>query len=186
VGLSFVASEGGKVVPLTTLAPGENSHRWPQVLPGGKIVLFTSHTTFATFDGASINALSLADHTWKIVLERAGMYPRYVPSGHLLYVTKGTLFAVPFDLARAEVRGQPAALVEGISNEMTFGFSQFDVSTSGMLLYRRGRTQGLTAIHWMDSTGRLDSLETELAVYQFHPHLAGRQQTDLDVEPGAE
>jgi hypothetical protein len=25
-------------------------------------------------------------------------HPRYLPSGHLVYVTKGTLVAVPFDL----------------------------------------------------------------------------------------
>src|SRR5712692_7132468 len=49
-GLSLVPSEGGKTVPLTTLAPGENSHRWPQVLPGGKIVLFTLSTTIENYD----------------------------------------------------------------------------------------------------------------------------------------
>ena len=110
-GLSLVPSEGGQSVSLTTPAPGEQSHRWPQVLPGGKIVLFTSSTTPSNYDEASIIAWSLADHTGKIVLERAGMSPRYVPSGHLIYVTKGTLFAVPFDPIRLEVRGQPAALV---------------------------------------------------------------------------
>jgi len=166
-GLSLVPSEGGKAVPLTTLAPGEQSHRWPQVLPGGKIVLFTLSTTIENYDEASISALSLADHTWKIVLKRAGLYPRYVPSGHLMYVTKGTLFAMPFDLARLEVRGQPAALVEGISNDTTYGFSRLDVSASGMLLYRRGRTEGLRTVYWMDSSGRTESLEIEAGVYQF-------------------
>jgi serine/threonine-protein kinase len=170
-GLSLVPYEGGKIVSLTTLAPGENSHRWPQVLPGGKFVLFTSNTTFANFDEASISALSLTDHTWKIVLERAGMYPRYVPSGHLIYVAKGTLYAVPFYAASAEVRGRPAALVEDVASDTTYGFSRLDISASGMLLYRRGRTEGLTTVHWMDSTGRMEPLETEPAVYQI-PHIS--------------
>jgi Tol biopolymer transport system component len=166
-GLSLVPSEGGKIVSLTTLAPGEQSHRWPQVMPGGKIVLFTSSTTPSNYDEASIIAWSLADHTGKIVLERAGMSPRYVPSGHLIYVTKGTLFAVPFDPIRLEVRGQPAALVEGISNDTTYGFSRVDYSPSGLLLYRRGRTEGLRTLRWMDSSGRMESLETDAAVYLF-------------------
>ena len=66
----------------------------------------------------------MAAHTEKIVLERAGLYPRYVPSGHLLYVRKGTLFAVPFDPVRLEVRGSPAVAVEDVSNDTNFGFAR--------------------------------------------------------------
>jgi hypothetical protein len=42
--LSRVPSAGGNPVPLTTLEnqAGERAHRWPQILPGGKAVLFTS------------------------------------------------------------------------------------------------------------------------------------------------
>jgi Tol biopolymer transport system component len=167
VGLSLVPSEGGRIVRLTTLAPGEISHRWPQVLLGGKKLLFMSSTTPANFDEASIRALSLVDHTGKIVLERAGMSPRYVPSGHLIYATKGTLFAVPFDPVSLETRGRPEAVVEDVSSDTTYGFSRFDFSASGMLLYRRGRTEGLRTVHWMDSAGRLESLQNEPAMYQF-------------------
>jgi serine/threonine-protein kinase len=166
-GLSLVPSTGGKSVPLTTFMPGEISHRWPQSLPGGKVVLFNSNRTFANWDEANINALSLTDHTSKIILERAGMYPRYVTSGHLMYVTKGTVFVVPFDPTRIEVRGRPAAWVEGISNDTTYGFSRLDFSASGMLLYRKGRTEGLTTIHWMDHTGRTESVAIEPGVYMF-------------------
>ena len=123
-GLSLVPAEGGSVASLTTLAPGEQSHRWPQVLPGGKIVLFTSSTTPSNYDEANISVASLTAHTEKIVLERAGLYPRYVPSGHLLYVRKGTLFAVPFDPVRLEVRGSPAVAVEDVSNDTNFGFAR--------------------------------------------------------------
>jgi len=155
-GLSLVPAEGGSIASLTTLAPGEQSHRWPQVLPGGKIVLFTSSTTPSNYDEASISVWSLAAHTEKIVLERAGLYPRYVPSGHLLYVRKGTLFAVAFDPVRLEVRGSPAAAVEDVSNDTNYGFAQLDVSRNGILLYRKGRTEGLSTVHWMDSTGSME------------------------------
>jgi serine/threonine-protein kinase len=166
-GLSIVPSAGGRVEPLTTLAAGENSHRFPYLLPGAKTVLFTSNATYSNFDEASISVLSLPERKSKIVLERAGMYPRYAQSGHLIYVTKGTLFAVPFDLARLEVHGRPTALVEGISNDATFGFARLDLSISGMLLYRKGRTEGLRTLHWLDSNGRTESFGLEPAVYQF-------------------
>jgi serine/threonine-protein kinase len=166
-GLSLVPSAGGQVETLTTLAPGENSHRWPHVLPGAKTILFTSNTTYSNFDEASISALSLPERKSTIVVERAGMYPRYVASGYLMYVTKGTLFAVPFDPARLEVHGRPTAFVEGISNDTAFGFARLDISASGMLLYRKGRTEGLRTIHWLDNSGNMESLGLEPAVYQF-------------------
>jgi serine/threonine-protein kinase len=37
-----VSDGGGKPEPFTTLANGEGSQRWPQLLPGGKAVLFTT------------------------------------------------------------------------------------------------------------------------------------------------
>jgi predicted Ser/Thr protein kinase len=79
-GLSLVPSESGKPVPLTELSRGEISHRWPQVLPGGKAVLFTTTVEYGNFDGAGIAVVSLKDHTKKVVLEHAGMCPRYLPA----------------------------------------------------------------------------------------------------------
>src|SRR5262249_48399641 len=58
-GLSIIPSEGGKVVPLTELGAGENSHRWPQVLPGSKAVLFTVSTEFGNFDRSGIAVVGL-------------------------------------------------------------------------------------------------------------------------------
>ena len=37
-----VSSAGGKAEPLASLAEGEWSQQWPQVLPGGKAVLYTA------------------------------------------------------------------------------------------------------------------------------------------------
>ena len=43
--------------------------------------------------------MSLTDRRRK-TLQRGGTFGRYLPSGHLAYVNRGTLFAVPFDLIR--------------------------------------------------------------------------------------
>ncbi len=164
VGLSQVPVEGGKAVSVTNFGPGESTHRWPQVLPRGKAVLFNASNASGNFDEAGIAVVSLTDHRRKTLLEHAGMYPRYLPSGHLVYVTKGTLFAVPFDLERLEVRGA-ATLLEAVSISPALGFGQLDFSRSGTLAYRTGGTEGLRTIQWLDGTGKTESLLTEPAVY---------------------
>jgi serine/threonine-protein kinase len=107
-GLSEVQSEGGEPVPLTTLNPDvESTHRWPQVLPGGNAVLFTASLAYGNFEQGRVAVVSLKDRKTRTLIEHAGMYPRYLPSGHLVYVTKGSLVAVPFDLERLAVRVKP-------------------------------------------------------------------------------
>jgi serine/threonine-protein kinase len=110
--LAQVRSEGGRPISITELGPGELSHRWPHVLPGSKAVLFTVNREYAYHEHASIALESLKDHRSRILLDHAGMYPWYLPSGHLVYTTKGVLFAVPFDLGRLEVGDKVTPLQE--------------------------------------------------------------------------
>ncbi len=73
-----------------------------------------AHTSVGGFDGANIDVMTLADHRRK-TLVRGGLYPRYLPSGHLLYINRGTLFAVPFDLDTLAVRGAPVPLLVDVA-----------------------------------------------------------------------
>jgi hypothetical protein len=62
-GLSRIPSEGGAPSRISELSPGEIAHRWPQILPGGKAVLFTVFTMAnAGNDGANIEVMSLTDN----------------------------------------------------------------------------------------------------------------------------
>jgi Tol biopolymer transport system component len=164
--LSEVPAEGGKPVAIPELRAdvGEFSHRWPSVLPGSKAVLFITSTRYANFDDAGIAVVSLKDHQRKTVIEHAGMYPRYLPSGHLVYVTKGNLFAIPFDLERLEVRGT-ATLLEEVASSSNLGFAQFDFARNGTLVYRTGRSEGLRTIQWLDRSGKTESLRSEPSYY---------------------
>jgi serine/threonine-protein kinase len=81
------------------------------------------------------------------------MFPHYLPTGHLVYVTKGALFAVPFDLERLEVSGTPAKLLEEVPISEALGFAQLDFSRSGAVLYLTGKSEGLMAIQWLDGNG---------------------------------
>src|SRR5207245_2455430 len=54
VGLFRVSAAGGAPEPLTKLAADEVTHRWPQVLPDGRTVLFTASLNGNNFDDANI------------------------------------------------------------------------------------------------------------------------------------
>jgi serine/threonine-protein kinase len=160
-GLVLVPAAGGEPQPLTTLdeAKGEATHRWPQFLPGGEAVVFTSHTQAAgAFDNAVIEAVVLSTGERK-VLHRGGTYGRYVPSGHLVYVNQATLFAVPFDLEALEVEGAPAPIVQDVSWDATDGGAQFSFSDTGTLAYvKGGNAIPEYPVVWVDREGRIAQL----------------------------
>ncbi len=170
-GLSRIPSAGGPPTSVTDLQGGEVTHRWPQILPGGKAVLFTTSTTITGFEGANIEVMSLVDHRRK-TLVRGGTYGRYLPSGHLVYVNRGTLFAVPFDVDRLEMRGTPVPVLDQVSYNSTYGSAQFDFSQTGTVIYHSGGAgSGLLTVQWLDTAGKTEPLLAKPDAYQ-HPSLS--------------
>jgi serine/threonine-protein kinase len=157
-GLSRVPDAGGTPQAITKPGDkGEATHRWPQILPG-EAVLFTGHTVLADYDNASIEVLSLKTGKWKTV-QRGGYFARYVPSGHLLYIHQGKLFAVGFDLDRLEVRGTPAPLLEDVAAHMSISGGQYDISRNGTFVYLTGVSSTASwPVAWMDSSGKTQPL----------------------------
>jgi len=164
--LSRVSSAGGSPTTLTDVLSGEFTHRWPQILPGGKAILFTVEKESTGFDTADIEAMSLADHRRKTLIH-GGTFGRYLPSGHLVYVNRGTLFAVPFDADRLEVHGTPAPVLDQVSYNVTYGSAQLDFSQTGTLIYRSGGATGgvLVTVAWLDGAGRVQPLLTKPGAY---------------------
>jgi len=163
VPLAKVSSAGGTPQPLTTLdkQAGEGQ-RWPQVLLGGKAVLFTSNTT--AVEDSDIVVYSMASGQRKTV--QRGFYGRYLPGGHVVYMHEGTLFAVPFDLKRLEVTGQPTPILEGVAATPTTGAAQFSFSDTGNLVYVAGRG-GIqdVSVYWMDREGKFTPLRETPGAY---------------------
>jgi serine/threonine-protein kinase len=154
-GLFRVPADGGlpQLITHLDLARREKTHRWPQVLPGGKEILFTSHATLGNFDTASLELQSLVDGHRK-TLRRGGYFGRYLASGHLVYVHDGTIYGLPMDRRQREVYGTPAVVVEGVASDPGTGGAQFDVSQTGTLVYRAGGASGAVwSIQWMDRNG---------------------------------
>ena len=153
-GLSRIPSGGGAATPVTELAAGEIIHRWPQILPGGRAVLFSAYSSMTGVEGANIEVMSLGDRRRKTI-QRGGAWGRYLPTGHLVYINKGALFAVPFDPDRLEVRGTPMPVLEGVAYSTASGSAELDFSRTGTLVYRSSRSGGgLVTVQWLDGSGK--------------------------------
>jgi serine/threonine-protein kinase len=185
-GLSRIPSAGGPPTPVTDLQTGEITHRWPQILPGGKAVLFTAGTTSGAYNAANIEVMSLADHRRK-TLVRGGTYGRYLPSGHLIYVNRGTLFAVPFDVDRLEVHGTPAPVLDQVGYSTVSGSAQLDFSQTGTLIYRSGGAtgSGLLTVAWLDGTGKAQPLLAKPGAYGRPSMSPDGQRLALEVTEGS-
>jgi serine/threonine-protein kinase len=148
-GLMRVAAGGGTVEPLLPVAAGEFTQRWPQFLPGGKALLFTSHGYPGRFDHARIDVLSLADGRRKTLVEGGtfGMFIARSPAqGYLIFVRSGTVHAVAFDPIRLALLGQPFPVLENIAYDHDFGSASIDASATGSLVYRNRTDTRLTVL----------------------------------------
>jgi Tol biopolymer transport system component len=189
VALSKVSSAGGTPQPLTTLdkQAGEITQRWPQFLPGGKAVLFTSSVVAgagAGFEEAAIVVYSIASGQRKTV-QRGGFHARYLPSGHVIYIHEGTLFAVPFDLKRLEVTGQPVPIVEGVGTAPDSGGAQFSFSETGNFAYVAGHSGGVNvSIYWMDREGKFTPLRQTPGAYYNLAFSPDGKRLALDIIDG--
>ena len=137
-----VAGRGGEPVRLTTPDPerGELGHAWPEFLPGNEAVLFTIMAD--PIEESSIAAVMLGTGEQKVVL-RGGFFPRYSPTGHLVYGRPGNLWAIPFDLGELETTGGPVLVQQGVVTK-PLGSANFSVSGDGSLLYLPGDAQNAT------------------------------------------
>jgi eukaryotic-like serine/threonine-protein kinase len=175
VGLSRVSAAGGTTQVLTTpdAAQGERTHRWPEVLPGGKAVVITIGSLGSSdyYLDAKLAVLSLS--TGKITpLPVAGTNAHYSPSGHLVFAAQGGLFAVPFDLHRLEVTGAAFPVLEGVMLDAGTGAVHYALSRSGSLAFVPGSPQGVSVpLSWVSRQGVPQPLAAPARPYG-DPHLS--------------
>jgi serine/threonine-protein kinase len=131
----------GSTKAVLRLAEGELQHALPFALPGGNTLLYTVRKHSWSWGGEQVVALTLATGARKVILNDA-IDARYVPTGHLLFLRMGALYAVPFDPVRLEVIGKEAPVLDPVAQALTTGASgnqtgagQFAVSPSGALAY---------------------------------------------------
>ena len=137
---------GGAAAAVTSVGEGEVGHALPWPLPGGEAFLYTVRKRVWSWGDEEIVARTRATGARKILLKDAAD-ARYVPSGHLVFLRRGVLFAVPFDAGRLEIRGAEVpildtvaqALTADISGDLT-GAGQFAAAPTGTLAWQSSPT----------------------------------------------
>jgi serine/threonine-protein kinase len=162
--LSVVSANGGESRVLTTLDDGELTHRWPQVLPNGKI-LFTAHTASTDFDSARVEIFDPVSGERRVVV-RGGYYGRYLPGDFVTYVSDGSLFGARLDPDRGELIGSPVPMITDLASNNNDGGAQIDVGASGRAVYHTGGvTEPVFPALWVDTHGRSSPLWSESRTY---------------------
>jgi serine/threonine protein kinase len=154
-----VSASGGEAEAVSTIdrVAHERSHRWPDVLPGGKAILMTVvYDVGNPLDNANIAVLDLKTHKHKILI-KGGAFARYLPAGYIVYGRANALVAVPFSLNALEVTGSPVTMLENVMTTASNAKVQFSLSLDGDLVYLEGRSDDIRdaaqPLVWLDRQG---------------------------------
>ena len=194
-GLMEIPAAGGTPRPLTTIDTSEAAHRFPVHLPDDWGVLFN---TGGVLDLTTNSVMVKPREGEPKLLIEDGTNARYAPTGHLLYGQRGALVAVPFDLERLEIVGDPVPVLEGVQQSQARSATQFSISEDGTLAYVPGiYAENDRTLMWVDRDGSEEILPVPSRSYG-QPRLSpsgtqiaiaiGDDATDVwiyDVEDGA-
>jgi serine/threonine-protein kinase len=139
-GIVQMHPNGGPLEVLVKRGAGE-AFESPQILPGGKQVLFVrlpqdpARRGIERWDDADIVIQSVGGNDRAVVV-KGGSHARYLATGHLLYAQGNTLFAGLLDLNSRRVVGSPVSIRQGVRRSAN-GFTdaaQYAVSETGTLV----------------------------------------------------
>ncbi len=149
---------------MTTLEDDESLHRGVNVLPNGRAILFAALSGGGR-ETARIVAQSLDTGERRVLLD--GSHPRYAPTGHLLFARSNALWAVPFDVDRLAVSGEPIPVVEGVRQEPV-GAVQYEIAQDGTLAYAPSLEDAIPqdSLLWVDREGEVTPLTADQGVYR--------------------
>ena len=154
-GLWRIPASGGEPRRVTTpdAAKGER-HYFPQLLPDGEHVLFDLIDRTQTSHAAVV---SLRTGEQRILVKDAA-YPRYLPTGHLVFARPGSLLGVRFDLNRLEISDSPVPLLDDLmTNFRGNRQAEYTFSWQGTLAYVPSR-EFLRTLVWVDRKGAAEQI----------------------------
>ena len=158
-GIIEVPAAGG--APKLLVAGDEKTFRRlqsPQLIAGGRALLFTLRTGAQLWDDAVIVVEDLETKRRSTIVE-GGTDAQLLPTGHLVYVRDATLFARPFDERTMTVRGSAVPLQHGIQQAGTAasGAAQWAWSHRGSIVFLPGEgVTGERTLVWVSRDGRVE------------------------------
>jgi len=132
-------------------------YSWPQVLPDGKHVLYSSfdsrigrHRIRVARFGEPNTVRDLLETDSRAVYTPSSVKPG---AGYILSVRGGNLLAYLFDLNSLQIMGEPVPLVAKVYSFHPSGAADFSVSPKGVLAYQRYLSRSQLA--WVDRRGQI-------------------------------
>jgi Tol biopolymer transport system component/tRNA A-37 threonylcarbamoyl transferase component Bud32 len=148
-GLLRVPDTGGTPTPVTALAEGEYGHVYPQFLPDGRRLLYLARA-IPSRKGIYVTSVDAPGQTF---LMPAREKARYAP-GHLLFLQDGTLLARLFDPDTLQLGSNSLRVTDSVAFIATDGRASYDVSETGVLVYRASGLLAASQPVWVDTTGK--------------------------------
>lgn len=150
-GLWSVSEKGGASSTLTRLDRDERetTHRWPQSVADGRMVLFTANAGTEWFEDSHAVLQDLRSGR-RYVLHRGGYHYRYLPDGRMIYLSQGNMLQVPVDLKRMDVTGPADKVADNVLAFAHNGAAQIAVATSSALVYVLSDVSGEQALDWLE------------------------------------
>jgi eukaryotic-like serine/threonine-protein kinase len=150
---------GAAQVTNVSSAPGvrfvDETHRWPVFLPDGNHFLFWGGNFSNSKDDLSsgIYASSLDGKEKRLIVRCRSSFG--YGSGRLFYADGDrNLVSVAFDSSSATVSGSPVPITNAVGFQPSTYWTDLAVAENGTLIYNRSTGASLSALTWMDRTGR--------------------------------
>jgi Tol biopolymer transport system component len=142
--IARIAATGGQATPVTGEMPVIQNA--PTFLPDGRRFLFHVRNNDSNSRGIYLGSLDGAPPQRLLDAE---YFAYHAPSGHLLFVRRGILFAQRLDLKQAQVTGSPYQVADRVGGRVS-------VSDDGSIAFRVGvpNAPSTRQFAWFDRTGR--------------------------------
>jgi serine/threonine-protein kinase len=136
-------------------------------------VLFTIVPPAGREEPPHVAVLDLRTGRKKVLNLPGATQAQYTSSGHLVYMAGSTLFAVPFDQERLDVRGTPTPLPIQVATTGS-GAAEFDIGRNGTLAYVPAGASAIAprTLVWVDRHGREERVRGAEARAYMHPRLS--------------
>ena len=123
-------------------------------LPGTELVLLgTFHGGLST--PGPVGVYSLDSGTYDQLVD-AGLSPKWINTGHLMWTREDVVYAAAWDLGSGDLSGRPVPVLQGVQTDFA-GVAQYAVSDEGTLVYVPGGAfVGLNQpreLVWIDADG---------------------------------
>ena len=145
---------------ITGVINSNTAQSWPYLLPGSDALIYTEGPA-DNLEGAHINLLRQSTGEVTTIIPNA-YNARYAPSGHIVFMRGGALWAVPFDVEQLRTIGAERTVLQGVQTNDQRGPTPYAFSDDGLLVYLPGGVTNAgalkTTLIWVDRDGNEEVL----------------------------